>query len=301
MEPDPLLLDTLLPAGHRAHLLELENRLASRKRNKKEPVAPIVATGRAAVVYQLEALDGVVVKRFPIFDSAERRDFYARSVDAYAGLLASPIGLDVLPHSCEAIDGPAGPVLYILQLAADPATIADRLITVASESLCLTILNTVLRETLRVWHRNAIEREIHTHDSQIGLDARLSNWSIHMEGDVIQASYFDTGTPFIRRLGRDRIDPHLFPNHIPVRPGTFLSRRKPEDELDRYYDFRLALTDLLAEIAAIDAARLEPALATVNKFLQTEAEDQNEAPIDVDDVKRSVKVEKKRREESGRA
>jgi hypothetical protein len=298
MDSDSLVLDSVLPADYRSHLFALENRLAPRKKRTKGAAEDVIAVGRAATVYRVAELPDVVVKRLPDFEAAERRDFYARSVDAYAKLLTTPIGLDVLAHQCEAVDGPAGAVLYIVQERAEPDTIADQLFTVGNEELRSAILRTVLRDTLRVWHRNAIEREIHTHDSQIGLDARLSNWSISVEDGGVRASYFDTGTPFIRRLGRDRIDPDIFPHHIPARPGTFLSRRKPEEELDRFYDFRLALVDLLAEIGAINTAHLDPSLEIVNTFLRTDAEDQNESPITSDEVKPAIKIEKKRREKT---
>lgn len=298
MESDSSVLGAVLPADYRSHLSALEDRLALRTKKKKESSADVLTVGRAATVYQVADLPGVVVKRLPSFESAERRDFYARSVDAYAKLLANPIGLDVFAHRCEAVQSPAGAVLYIMQERAEPDTVADRLFAVGDQELREAILRTVLRATLRVWHRNAIEREIHTHDSQIGLDSRLSNWSISLDDNGVRASYFDTGTPFIRRLGRDRIDPSIFPNHIPVRPGTFLSRRKPDEELDRYYDFRLALIDLLAEIGAIDNQHLDASLNLVNEFLQTHAEDQNEAPLTLDEIKPAIRIEKKRREKS---
>jgi hypothetical protein len=300
MEPDPIALATELPPDYRSALLELELRLAERKKKRKEPSAEVAAVGRAATVYRLEALDGLLVKRFAPFESTDRRDFYARSVDAYARLLASPIGLSVAPHQCEMVDGSDGPMLYIIQPEFPHESIADRIIGEADESMVKTIVGLVLNQTLKVWHRNAIEREIHTHDSQIGLDARLSNWSIDFEGDSPTAVFFDTGTPFIRRLGKDRIDPEIFPDHIPVSPGTFLNRRKPEEELDRYYDFRLVLTDLLAEIGAIDPKQMEIARSVVNDFLASDAEDLQEDPIEADEIKKAIKTEKKRREASGR-
>jgi hypothetical protein len=85
-----------------------------------------------------------------------------------------------------------------------------------------------------------------------------------------------------------------------VSPGTFLNRRKPEEELDRYYDFRLVLTDLLAEIGAIDPKQMEIARSVVNDFLASDAEDLQEDPIEADEIKKAIKTEKKRREASGR-
>ena len=250
------------------------------------------------MVLRSPRLPGIVLKRLPAFASDERRALYARSIDAYAQLLQSPIGLRVLPHQTVDVDSNNELVLYILQPECDPTTIGDNLLAEADEVTATWVLQAVLRETLRVWHRNAIEREIQGHDSQIGLDARLSNWSIDLNGAQPIATYFDTGTPFIRRLGKDRVDPEVFPEHIPSVRSSFWSRRKPDEELNRYYELRTVCIDLLGEIGAVAPTRLDSALRQVNAFVQGDAEDLGEAPVDEDELKKVVKIEKKRREEA---
>lgn len=289
--PMPDLAHEALPI-----LGSLEARVSASGRRK--PLDGLVWHGRGGIVLRSPDLPGLILKRLPPFSSKERTALYARSVDAYAQLLQTPIGLTVLPHECVEVEGEAGPVLYIVQPACDRSTIGDRMLLDADDASMTKALQTVLRESLRVWHRNAIEREIQGHDSQIGLDARLSNWSIDLAGEHPRAIYFDTGTPFIRRLGRDRVDPEIFPDHIPSARSSFWSRRKPEEELSRYYDLRTVIIDLLAELGAVAPTRLDSALRQANAFLSGEAEDLGEPPIEADQLKKVVKIEKKRREEA---
>lgn len=296
METDPALLLQDLPHDSRSVLEELEARV--RASGKRKPLTELVWQGRSGIVLRTPELPDFVIKRLPPFSASDRRALYARSIDAYARLLHAPIGLDVLPHACVEIDSDDEPVLYVIQPACEADSIGDRLIQDADDVSFTWALQTVLRASLRVWHRNAIEREIQGHDSQIGLDARLSNWSIDLSGEHPRAIYFDTGTPFIRRLGRDRVDPEIFPDHIPSARSSFWSRRKPEEELSRYYDLRTVIIDLLAELGAVAPARLDSALRQANAFLTGEAEDLGESPIEADELKKVVKIEKKRREEA---
>lgn len=294
MEFDPASLTQDLPDGTSDVLVALEARISAA--SKRDPLEDLVWRGRSGLVLRSPQLPGFIVKRLPPFSSADRRALLARSIDAYARLLHSPIGLDVVPHQCIEVDGRDGPVLFVLQPECDPATVGDALVQQSDDVSFTWALQTVLRETLRVWHRNAIEREIQGHDSQIGLDARLSNWSIDLDGEHPRAAYFDTGTPFIRRLGRDRVDPEIFPDHIPSARSSFWNRRKPEEELNRYYDIRLVFIDLLGELGAVAPARLASALRQVNAFLAGEAEDLGEAAIEMEELKKVVKIESKRRE-----
>lgn len=293
MEHDPVGLSEDLPSAFQPVLHELEGRVASA--GKRDVLPELIWRGRATLIFRPPTLGGFVAKRLPPFSSEERRGLYMRSVDAYARLLHSPVGLDVVPHHCAAVRGDGKAMLYILQPECPAESIGDRLIQDLSVEAIPPVLATVLREALRVWHRNEIERELHAFDSQIGLDLRLSNWSITSDDRGVSAAFFDTGTPFIRRLGRDRVDPEIFPNHIPAPPSSFWSRRNPAEELDRYYDFRLALIDLLGEIEAAAPQHSDAALAQVNAFLNDEAEDLGESSIDSEEVKKAAKIEKKRR------
>ncbi len=293
MDRDPASLRDL-PSLYLPALQELEARVAEAGRRKK--IDRLLWRGRSGMVFLPEGLDGFVAKRLTPFSNDERRDLYARSVDAYARLLQDPVGLNVEPHHCVPVDGKEGPVLYILQRRLPGDSIGTRRVAEGDEGEVLETLDLVLRNALRVWHRNEVEREIHTYDSQIGLDLRLSNWSIAADTGDAGAIYFDTGTPFIRRLGRDRVDPEMFPQQIPSAPSSFWSRRRPEEELNRFYDFGLALTDMLAEMSVVAPDHFDAVVDRTNDFLASDAADLGESPIDKADVRKAMKLEKKRRE-----
>ncbi len=268
-------------------LLAFENRL--------DPAAPapsrlrVLGHGKFSTVFQIEGAEDVALKRLPPFPSTTARALYERALNAYHMLLRDTADLPVVEQQCLPVTNAAGEyVLYIAQRCQPADQIGDRLLGRCTDEEAVAVFAAVVRKTLRVWYRNEIEKELEVPGSQMGLDARLSNWSVTLEeGKVADIRYLDTGTPFFRRLDRDHLDPELFLSSVPAALARFVRQHYVGDVLTRYYDLRLVLMDLLADLYALDqSARVSQALHVINHVLTVEAPDLGVEPIRVEEVER---------------
>jgi hypothetical protein len=247
----------------------------------------VLGHGRVSTVFQVEGLDDVALKRLPPFPTVTARALYERALNAYHMLLRDTVGLRVVDQRCLALTNAAGEhVLYIAQARQPADEIGDRVLARCTDDEAVALFATVLRNTFRVWYRNQIELELDVPGSEMGLDARLSNWAARLEdGRVSDVRYLDTGTPFYRRLGKDQLEPELFLSSVPAPLAGLVRPHFVGDVLTRYYDLRLVLIDFLADLQAGEqAGRLPVALHVVNHLLTTEAADLYVAPVKASEV-----------------
>lgn len=254
----------------------------------------VLGHGRFTTIFEIDALEGVALKRLPPFPTAADRALHERALNAYHMLLKDTVGLDVVPQRCIPVTNQAGEyVLYIAQARQPAAAIADRVLAVCDDDTAAEIFAAVLQGMLRVWYRNEIEKELDVPGSLMGLDARLSNWSVAGVGSEGAAlRYLDTGTPFFRRLGKDRLEPELFLQSVPSTLSGLVRPRFVGDVLERYYDLRLVLLDFLGGLHVIgQEARVPLALELVNHVVLNDAEDLYIDPFTAEEVARYARQE----------
>lgn len=263
--------------------------------NQFDPAHPaasplhVLGHGKFSTVFQIDGLDDVALKRLPPFPTAAMRALYARSLNAYHMLLRDAVGLNVVDQRCIPITNAAGEhVLYIAQERLPSESIGDYVLARCSDEQAAELFSAVVRNVLRVWYRNEIEKELDMPGSLTGLDAQLSNWAVAFdEGHVADVFYLDTSTPFFRRLGKDRLEPELFLSSVPSPLAGLVRQHFIGDVLERYYDLRLVLLDFLADLYDIgEEERLPLALDLVNYFLAHEAADLYVDPIAREEVDR---------------
>lgn len=276
------------PAVDPERLLAFENQL-----DPAHPAASglrVLGHGKLSTVFQADALGDVALKRLPPFPSVAARALYERALNAYHMLLRDTVGLPVVEQRCIPLTNAAGEhVLYIAQARQPSDRIGHRVLAgCGTDDEVAALLAAVVRSTLRVWYRNEIEKELDVPGSLMGLDARLSNWAVTMDGArVVDVAYLDTGTPFFRRLDQDHLEPELFLSSVPSPLARLVRPHYVGGVLTRYYDLRLVLVDLLADLYEIDQAdRLALALHVVNRILATEADDLCVDPIAPNEVER---------------
>jgi hypothetical protein len=275
---DELSLDT-------DQLLSFENQL-----DPARPAASgirVLGNGRFSTVFEAPGLPNVALKRFPPYPTSTARAMHERALNAYQMILRGTVGLNVARQRCVSITNRHGEhVLYIAQEMQPYNTIGDRVLRKCTDAEVPSVINAVLRQVLRVWHRNEIEKELDVPGSITGLDAQLSNWSIVLdEQGVRQTVYLDTGTPFFRRLGRDLLEPDLLLGSVPLPLVGLVRQHFVRDVLDRYYDLRRVVIDFVGGFYAMDQAQRVPlALDQVNAFLGKEAEDLEIEPLGLHEV-----------------
>jgi hypothetical protein len=211
-------------------------------------------------------------KRMPMFRSETEAETYQTLYTAYCHTLQERIGISLVPGELARLADPgAGPiVVYILQPKLDPACIGNSLIRELPPAEVRRLVRAILGELRLVFTFN----RDHRNDIELGFDGQISNWAVTdlRQGsgslpDEIRLSYFDTGTPLMRRGGREQLDPELFLRSAPSFLVWVIRRLFLKDVMERYYDLRRVVVDLVANFYKEGQPHLIPGLVeTVNDF-----------------------------------
>lgn len=170
----------------------------------------------------------VVSKRLPPLTEAAR---WERGVEVYQERLALA-GVSPLPCALGWLERPEGLVGWAVQRAVEPSRLATVALRHAGRARALALFESVLEHVASAC------------DGALGVDAQLDNWGL-FEGDLV---YLDTAVPLLRDPGEEPL-PDLAPflHDLPVlaRP---LARPMVRVALDRFFEPRAALLELLARL-----------------------------------------------------
>jgi hypothetical protein len=236
-----------------------------------------------------EGMQGLVFKRMSIFDTLEELDEYLTIYLAYNRLLVEQVGIN-LPENGYAVvlNSQERPIFYIIQENMPAFSFGNRLLHLLSDEEGVMLVMSILRELLKIWIFNNRQS-----DFEIGLDGQISNWALldfAGEGSRLQLpldlAYIDTSTPLFRYRGQEQMDAEMHLRSAPSFLAWILRIFFLEEVVDRYYDFRKVIIDLLANLYKEQKADLIPLLLPwVNEFLSTEASDLEIAPITVEELR----------------
>jgi len=161
---------------------------------------------------------------------------YGRVVDDYVDALGGR-GIAVAPTEVIPITTERnGRVAYLVQPYLPPERLCHALLRTGDEREVHALLETVYQVLADFYAANAEGSLV------LAIDAQLSNW----EWDGTALTYFDVGTPFIRRDGVEQMDFKLLTRSTP-QPLRWLSDRFiAPGVIERYYGLDNAITDILA-------------------------------------------------------
>jgi len=226
----------------------------------KSPVpVNILGYGEISTVVTFEGPDfsTQAFKRLPLFSSAEQARDYCDLYLEYNRRLEEA-GIET--PACQAywVKGHEGRyVAYLSQERLIPESIGNKIILHHSREESLVLLKLVLDKMRQMWRQN-------TDALMLGLDSQISNWAIkNYEKDqkISEKSgllFIDTSTPFIRKNGVEKMNALLFLQSAPPVMRPVLRKFFLQDIMDRYYDFRLVLIDLIANLYKEQRADLIP-------------------------------------------
>jgi len=258
LEPFEAELNTLEPESHR--LTELR----------------ILGYGEISTVFALSFGDGEqwACKRMPIFSSRQQAEDYLKLYDDYNRLLGEA-GLNIPDSHGETVAGHGGIyVNYLLQKELPGQNVCSVLIHQLPTEGQVQLLGKLAVEASKIWRYSQGEGSY-----TLGLDGQISNWALKTGEADNAAEYFmdtaepefhfiDTSTPFIRDEGRERIDGRLLLKSAPGPLRPVLAALFLEDVIGRYYDFRLVLTDMIANLYKEQLPQLiDPVLERINSEL----------------------------------
>jgi hypothetical protein len=245
-------------------------------RHPERGAVPATVLGYGEISTVLEIGAGaerqVACKRMPMFRSDAEAEAYQTLYAAYCRTLQEHVGIALVPGDLARLPDRSGGliVMYIVQPKLDPACIGNRLIRELPAADAQRLVRAILGELQLVFTFNRDHRS----EIEVGLDGQISNWAVANlnEGSgslpaEIRLTYFDTSTPLMRRGGQEQLDPELFLRSAPSFLAWLIRRLFLKDVMERYYDPRRVVVDLLANFYKEGRPDLIPALVdTVNGF-----------------------------------
>lgn len=223
----------------------------------------ILGYGEMSTVFAFDhaALKGLAFKRMAVFESESEIEAYQKNYRAYHLALANA-GIFTPDYGCARGRRGNKPILYAFQRMLDPARIAHRYIQTCSAAEASTLFAHILERFRAVFARNQETRG----QIELGLDGQISNWALLDDNSLV---YLDTSTPLMRLQGVEQLDPELFLRVCPSYLVWIIRLFFLKDVLNRYYDLRLVIIDLIANLHKEKKKDLiEPFLSLANSFLQ---------------------------------
>jgi hypothetical protein len=232
----------------------LEERASAALARGDEHELEILGYGEISCVLALD--DGgerYACKRLPPFHDRARFERYHAVFERYLGELREG-GVVPLDSEMVAVPRPDGDLgVYVVQPRQPKPTLLVPYLAQATEAEAARVFGVVLDAILT------------TVQPTRGLDGQLSNW-VWAEGGL---RYLDVTTPMLRDTqGRDLLDVELFLASLPWALRGAVRRFMLAEILDKYFDRRGVVLDLLGNLFKEGLERLLPAfLAAANERL----------------------------------
>ena len=223
----------------------------------------------------------------PVFETQVQVEHYLAIYKEYNDILKNA-GLTIPDHDAVSIAaGKQGAVVFAAQKKLVPESIGNKVIHIVPDEDTGTLVLGVLRQLKRVWDFNAANQGI-----KIGIDGQISNWAVQNfdpSSPAISSNpelfYIDTSTPMIRKSGKEMLEANLFLKSAPSFLRWIVKWFFLQDVLDRYYDFRLVVTDLIANFHKEGRPDLIPQLIELaNGFFEKDAKKHGIKPIEFKEV-----------------
>jgi hypothetical protein len=273
-----------------ALLKEFEENLNPAKPEESPIPAGVLGYGEISTVFEIhhESQSDIAFKRMPLFDTHEQIEQYSDVYFRYHERLKE-IGIELPEFGATTVTtDDKRLVLYLWQRKLTAESIGDKIIQNASEEEIKALVRTILRQLLKVWEFNAKEKP----SVEVAIDGQISNWAVKdpiviSEGirEGVDLVYIDTSTPLFRENEVEQLDVELFLRPTPPGVRYILKKFYLDDIVNRYYDFRKVIIDLVANLFKEQKPELVPVLIEVaNDFLSTEASALDIAPIVFEEV-----------------
>jgi len=251
----------------------------------------VLGYGEMSAVFEIlvDKMSGLALKRMSIFETIEELDDYLITYQEYCRVLKEDIGINLPKHGYGAFINKSGrPIFYIIQEKLSAPAIGNNALHSLPQQDTLKLFGLVIRELYKVWEFNR-----HSGELEVGIDGQVSNWII-ADFDPLQPviradtslSYVDTSSPLMRRKGVEQMNPELYLRPAPSFLAWILRILFLDEVVDRYYDFRKVIIDLLANCYKEQKPELIPDLILLaNNFFEGGATELELAPIQEKEVR----------------
>lgn len=234
-------------------------------------------------------MSALAYKKMPPFPDRESVESYRELFNRYHHLLKE-IGVNPPRHGIRNLSREDGTVtVFITQSRLPTESIGSNVIRVVTAEECVRLFRMVLEETLKVAEYNRLHPEL-----QVGIDIQISNWGVDgfdagapgITGNE-KLLFIDTSTPMIREDGTELLDAELFMKSVPLFIRPLVRALFLQDVLDRYYDIREIIKDLIANFIKEGRSDVVPALVEeANLFFVERMADFDFKPLTLREVNR---------------
>jgi hypothetical protein len=235
---------------------------------EKSGIPPtILGYGEISTTFSIDEMPGIAFKRMPPFDNSDQIIVYKAAVDRYHFLLTDQCHIPVSPYGFHEIHNRHGErILYVSQPKLPKTSIGNDMLKNGGKHEMEIMVKNVTRHLLSIWQWN----HDHLPHESIALDGQISNWSFQFkansECDVI---YFDITTPMFRIENKDQLDTEIFLKSCPSMLVWLVRWQFLQEVLDRYYDTRSVLIDLVANFHKEGREDLiDAAISVINGFIE---------------------------------
>ncbi len=250
---------------------------------------PAMVLGYGEISTVLAIGDGdLACKRMPMFADEAEVTAYAAAFDAYRAKLQEA-GLQIAPGVLVPLQQRSGGrrVVYLVEQRLPAHAIGNAVLRSATPAEAQRLLQAVLGELAKVWRYNQQQAGAWS----LGIDGQVSNWVVKdMPAQdrlpaQIELRYFDVNTPLLRCDGVEQLDTELFLRSAPAFLRWVLRLFALQDVVERYYDLRRVVIDLIANLYKEGRPDLAPDwLETANRFFADDLESAGLRPIDLSEV-----------------
>jgi hypothetical protein len=245
-------------------LEKFENQLNPAFPEKSSMPPTILGYGEISTTFSIDDMPGVAFKRMPPFNSSDQILAYKTALDRYYFLLTDNCRIPVSQYDCFEITNRFGEkILYVAQPLLPKNSIGNHILKNGGLSDMGVMVRRVTHHLLSLWQWN----QDHMPYESIALDGQISNWSFQFKDnndcDII---YFDITTPMFRIDNKDQLDTEIFLKSCPSMLTWLVRWQFLQEVLDRYYDTRSVLIDLVANFHKEGRADLiENAVSLINR------------------------------------
>lgn len=258
---------------------EFEKNLNPRFPEKNTVPAKVLGFGEISTVLEIGEKDEdkqFAYKRMPLFRNIEEINEYESIFSEYHQFLAE-IGITAPSYQTLHFVENDRFIFYGIQEKVDYNTVCNRLLTYISDKEIHILVLLILKNLKNVFEFNRTNRG----SVEIGIDSQISNWALKgfkLEESVVtegmELIYFDTNTPLIKKKGKEQLNPELFLRSAPSFLVWVIRKLFLKDVMERYYDIRLVIIDILANFYKEQRADIIPSvLDTVNDYIDSELQD----------------------------
>ncbi len=225
--------------------------------------------------FEMERIESTrwVWKRLPPMTSIDDVKEYERAYREYREILVNEVGLLVPVQALRYFDSGGKFTVYAGQERINPDFVCHKLLKRLDPENAKALFARVLGELRKLNAFNTGNRYI-----RIGLDGQLSNWvlmsaegSLQSIGERDELLYIDTSTPLYRKNGVEQINAEIFIRNTPSFLRGIIRAFFLHEVLDRYYDLRSVIIDLIANLHKEKMPELiDHFILMANEFLSRE-------------------------------